>query len=449
MIASRSNASTLFTKILVTVLATVLGGLALYFVQSWLWPSRLPVIYTFEATPQEVAHGSPTTLKWRVENADSVVILPGLGSVPLASSHTVRLQTTTDYVLQATNVNGVRTFSVTVKVEGGLPPDLEKVVVPNVIGLSVQVAQAELDRARLESGSVQRRSTATAEPGTVLSQTPAPGQRVAPGTTVNLVVALESGEVRVPDVVGLPLQTARTTLRNNNLEPGSVQYKHTGTAEPGTVLTQTPVAGQRAAPGSIVTLVVAREFERRTDQTGRLTGYVLWGDVPVSSARIELKQVGGYYNMPVLVQAITAEDGRFTLNNAPTGSYMLYAVSPSDVYWGWTGRSIKVSPDAKVDVGTFYLKKKLQTLEPPADAIVETKRPTLRWSRFPNAVRYHVDVFNKETHQAVLRQDTRETSLTMPKPLILGVRYEWSVEAYNAADVSIAYGSAWRFTVQQ
>jgi hypothetical protein len=59
-----------------------------------------------------------------------------------------------------------------------------------------------------------------------------------------------------------------------------------------------------------------------------------------------------------------------------------------------------------------------------------------------------VDLFVDATGEAVLRQDTTDTSLVVSPALTPGVRYQWSVNAYNADGVTIAYYSAWRFTVQ-
>jgi hypothetical protein len=180
----------------------------------------------------------------------------------------------------------------------------------------------------------------------------------------------------------------------------------------------------------------------------RITGRVLWSSDPVAGARIELKERGNYYDLPVLAQATTGSDGQFTLENPPAGDYQIYAVSPGDEYWRWTGRSIQIPVGAAVDAGTFYLKKKLQLLEPANNGAIGTTTPTLRWSSFPDAVRYHVNLFVDQTGEAVLRQDTTDTSLVVSPALTPGVRYEWSVDAYDAAGVTIAYFSAWYFTVQ-
>jgi hypothetical protein len=175
---------------------------------------------------------------------------------------------------------------------------------------------------------------------------------------------------------------------------------------------------------------------------------VLWSSDPVAGARIELKEQGNYYDLPVLAQATTRADGRFTVENPPAGDYQIYAVSPSDEYWRWAGRSIQIPAAAVVDAGTFYLKKKLQLLEPANNATVGTTTPTLRWSDFSDTASYHVNLFVDATGEAVLRQDTTDTSLIISPSLTPGVRYQWSVDAYNAAGVTIAYFSAWYFTVQ-
>jgi hypothetical protein len=174
----------------------------------------------------------------------------------------------------------------------------------------------------------------------------------------------------------------------------------------------------------------------------------MWSTSPVAGARIELKEQGNYYDQPVLAQTTTDAGGWFSLEDPPVGSYQIYAVSPSEEYWRWTGRSIQIASGAAVDAGMFRLKKKLQLLEPVNDAVLDTTTPTLRWQAFPDAVRYHVNLFVDATGEAVLRRDTTETSLTVSPPLAAGVRYQWSVDAYDASGTTIAYFSPWRFTVQ-
>jgi len=202
----------------------------------------------------------------------------------------------------------------------------------------------------------------------------------------------------------------------------------------------------RPAPAPSPTLAPT-PTETRMPSGSSIVGQVMWGSQPISGAGIELKASGDFYSATVLAQTVTATDGTFLLEDAPPGSHFIYAVAPSDEYWAWTGNPVNIVAGSRIDVGTFYLSKKLQLVEPTDNAVVGTT-PTLGWSAFPGATKYHVDLFNDETGQAVLRKDTTETSLTVSPPLVPGVLYQWSVHAMNSAGITIAYYSAWRFTVQ-
>ena len=74
--------------------------------------------------------------------------------------------------------------TVSVVLSAGPPP----VTVPSVVGSVTSTAQATLSQKRLNSG-VRQIVAPGSSPGTVMSQAPPPGARVAPGTTVELSVA--------------------------------------------------------------------------------------------------------------------------------------------------------------------------------------------------------------------------------------------------------------------
>ncbi len=74
---------------------------------------------------------------------------------------------------------------VTVVVSRGAPT----IPVSNLLGMSVSDARSRLETDGLKVGSVTRRRTAEANPGTVVGQKPAAGTLAAPGTVVDLIVA--------------------------------------------------------------------------------------------------------------------------------------------------------------------------------------------------------------------------------------------------------------------
>jgi len=74
---------------------------------------------------------------------------------------------------------------VTVVVSRGAPT----ISVPGLLGLSQADARTRLEVEGLQLGTVARRRTGDASPGTVVAQRPAAGTLASPGTVVDIVVA--------------------------------------------------------------------------------------------------------------------------------------------------------------------------------------------------------------------------------------------------------------------
>jgi hypothetical protein len=96
------------------------GSWAEYLVR-WNYYSReeqkFPVISSFTASPGKIQNGDSVTLSWSVNNATTVTIDPGLGSVPVSGSRSISPAYTTSYTLTATNSTGSRTAQAAVTVE--------------------------------------------------------------------------------------------------------------------------------------------------------------------------------------------------------------------------------------------------------------------------------------------------------------------------------------------
>lgn len=132
--------------------------------------------------------------------------------------------------------------------------------VPDLKGLTVSEGVRALGEVELELGKVDYTSEVPAglEEGQIVSQKPDAGEQVEQGTAVDVLVAGKS-EVEVPDVVGLTLDEATEMLGAAGFEVKSVAVENE--AEPGTVVDQSPAAGEMVAPGSEVTVVVSAGVE--------------------------------------------------------------------------------------------------------------------------------------------------------------------------------------------
>jgi beta-lactam-binding protein with PASTA domain len=135
------------------------------------------------------------------------------------------------------------------------------VSVPDVVKISFQEARSLLEKSGLTIGEIQKREII--EPireQTVLEQTPRAREKVDKGTPVNLVVSVRPSVVTVPDILGKPIEEARTLLAKGGVGVGTVQQaKSSRTA--GLVLRQTPVAGEKVGWGTKINLIVATQAD--------------------------------------------------------------------------------------------------------------------------------------------------------------------------------------------
>jgi serine/threonine-protein kinase len=129
---------------------------------------------------------------------------------------------------------------------------IEVVQVPTVVGLSQREAEANLSAVKLKVKLVTR--DVNMPVGTVLEQLTPPGQQVAAGTVVQLIVA--SGKVEVPDVRGRTTEEAVSILGQVGFGVG-LRYVESSVAPAGTVVAQAP--GKVLAPvGSDVIIDIAQ-----------------------------------------------------------------------------------------------------------------------------------------------------------------------------------------------
>jgi len=141
------------------------------------------------------------------------------------------------------------------------------VAVPSVVGLAAADAVKRLQAQKLAATLTQTASSQA--PGTVLAQRPAAGGRAKPGSKVVLEVAKGKASVSVPNVVGRSQQDAAATLQQAGLTARTVQVP---SSQPkGTVVAESPAAGQKVAQGATVRLNVSKGPAHPTTTTAPAT----------------------------------------------------------------------------------------------------------------------------------------------------------------------------------
>jgi beta-lactam-binding protein with PASTA domain len=126
------------------------------------------------------------------------------------------------------------------------------VVVPDVVGSrSTFEAEQKLTEAELRlAPQVKEEVSDEAEPGTVISQTPAAGEKAEKESEVAILVAVGNGTVDVPDLVGKTLQDAEAALREKKLTLGAASPQPVDPE--GKIASQIPAAGEPVKEGTAV-----------------------------------------------------------------------------------------------------------------------------------------------------------------------------------------------------
>jgi serine/threonine-protein kinase len=126
------------------------------------------------------------------------------------------------------------------------------VTVPNVQGKQEIAAETTLQNAGF-TVVVQQDAASTEPAGTVVSQTPVGNSQVAPGSKVTIYV---SGATSVPNVVGLSLASAQTSLQSAGFKVNVTTVAGPAGTAAGNVWQQNPAANATEAPGTSVTILV-------------------------------------------------------------------------------------------------------------------------------------------------------------------------------------------------
>ena len=187
------------------------------------------------------------------------------------------------------------------------------VTVPQVRGLTLRRAEAAIRRAGLNLGKVQSINDSQYPAGEVSSSSPIAGQPVPPGTKIDLFVSAGPAKKAVPNVIGDTASAARAALSAAGFSVHSMTV--TSKQPAGTVISQSPQGGTQAAPGSLVSIEVAKAPPPPPPKTTKVPD-VTGGTA--AAARSALTAAG--FTVTVIHQAVTDKSQNGTvLSQSPAG----------------------------------------------------------------------------------------------------------------------------------
>lgn len=136
----------------------------------------------------------------------------------------------------------------------------ETLRMPALRGMTLREARIMLMKSGLELDEVEYAYNDSVRANLIAQQSIQAEEPVSTGQKINVVVSLgpEMMYVIMPDLVGMPLETAEQTLMSKGLVLGALTTAKNETFLPNTVVNQLPAAGDSVATGTRIDLTVAR-----------------------------------------------------------------------------------------------------------------------------------------------------------------------------------------------
>lgn len=132
------------------------------------------------------------------------------------------------------------------------------VPVPGLISLSVPEARQAAAAVDLLVDVVAEEYSETVPSGRVLRTDPEPGQSVAPGSTVGLIVSRGPERIAVPDLAGSTTGDASARLEEERLAVGEIRERFDNDVASGLVIRTDPPAGEELRLDTPVALIVSK-----------------------------------------------------------------------------------------------------------------------------------------------------------------------------------------------
>ena len=137
-----------------------------------------------------------------------------------------------------------------------------KIVVPSLAGMSQTQAAKTVAELGLKVEVTQEVFSEDVPKGKVITSDPAGGGRVEIAGTVNLIISKGQDRIKVPDLVGLTLESAAAVLKSSDLKIGRVSEKFSENFEAGLLIDGNPSSGSPVRKDSSIDLIISKGLEQ-------------------------------------------------------------------------------------------------------------------------------------------------------------------------------------------
>ncbi len=172
----------------------------------------------------------------------------------------------------------------------------DKVQVPDVTGMTLTDAKAQLERLNLNYNIYTEQHNDEFPENHVINQNPKPFRIVKSGRHINLTISKGGEPVTMPNIMLKPLRYARVNLMERGLYIGNIEYVFSDSVGVDTVIRQSIRPGKTITFGAYVNLVVSKGLEAEIE-VPNLTGKTLAElEEILESADLQLGNISNTYD---------------------------------------------------------------------------------------------------------------------------------------------------------
>lgn len=139
--------------------------------------------------------------------------------------------------------------------------DRAMVEVPNVVGLDLESAKAELEKSNLHYEISEKQLPSSLPEGSVVDQMPKPDKMVKSSRYIYLILSSGGKKIQVPDLQGLNIATIRTVLNNAGLVLGNISYEFSETIGMDSLIWQSKSFGEHSIIGDTINIKISKGSE--------------------------------------------------------------------------------------------------------------------------------------------------------------------------------------------
>jgi eukaryotic-like serine/threonine-protein kinase len=139
--------------------------------------------------------------------------------------------------------------------------------VPNLVGRSVRESKFTLAQRNLELFEVGTKPSAQYPSGIIMAQVETVGAKVKKGTKIGVVVSagIESGNLKVPDLIGKNVEEAKKLILQNKLAIGKINFQPSTTFAINAVIEQYPKANSMAQENTRIDLFINKVEKKKIE----------------------------------------------------------------------------------------------------------------------------------------------------------------------------------------